>query len=320
MGSNVYPVSLVECADRLLAVSSAVVVTHIRPDGDTLGTSVALCKILEALGKSAELLPADDVPERLAFLIEGVKIAEGVEGKSVIACDVASPSQLGTLFEKLPSVYLTIDHHEISTPFSPHYTVGGSSSAGEVLFGVVRELISRGLLALTPDIAYPLYAAISSDSGGFVFSSANADTYRAAAELIEVGIDHADINRRLFHTKSEEQVRAEGFIAQNLVSVGNITYAAITLADRERLSLSGEHFETAIDVVRSLMGTEIAFTLKELEVGKYRVSLRSTGFNVAEIAASFSGGGHARAAGCTVEAKCPEDAAKTIIEAIKNNA
>ncbi len=320
MGSNVYPISLVECADRLLAVSSAVVVTHIRPDGDTLGTSVALCKILEALGKSAELLPADDVPERLAFLTEGVKIAEGVEGKSVIACDVASPSQLGALFEKLPSVYLTIDHHEVSTPFSPHYTVGGSSSAGEVLFGVARELISRGLLTLTPDIAYPLYAAISSDSGGFVFSSANADTYRAAAELIEVGIDHADINRRLFHTKSEEQIRAEGFIAQNLVSVGNITYAAITLADRERLSLSGEHFETAIDVVRSLMGTEIAFTLKELEVGKYRVSLRSTGFNVARIAASFSGGGHARAAGCTVEAKCPEAAAKMIIEAIKNNA
>lgn len=320
MKSNSRSLSLAECAEKLLAVSSAVVVTHIRPDGDTLGTSVALCKILEALGKHAELLPADAVPERLAFLTEGIKLAESVDGKSVIACDVASPSQLGALFEKLSSVYLTIDHHEVSTPFSPHYTVGGCSSAGEVLFGVVRELTSRGLLKLTPDIAYPLYAAISSDTGGFVFSSATADTYRAAAELIEVGIDYADINRRLFHTKSEQQIRAEGFVAQNLVSVGNITYAVITLADRERLALSGEHFETAIDAVRSLMGTEIAFTLKELEVGKYRVSLRSTGFNVAEVAASFSGGGHARAAGCTVEAKCPEDAAKMIITAIKNNA
>ena len=182
--------------------------------------------------------------------------------------------------------------------------------------GIVRELISRGLLRLTPDIAYPLYAAMSSDTGGFLFSSTTADTYRAAAELVETGINHADINHRLFYSKSEEQIRAEGFIAASLVSAGNISYAAITLADKERLDLSDEHFETAIDVVRSLIGTEIAFTLKELTPGKFRVSLRSTGFNVAKIAESLSGGGHVRAAGCTVEAESPKDAAELIIETI----
>lgn len=316
MDSKVYALSLSECTERLLEVKSAVVVTHIRPDGDTLGTSVALCKILEALGKGAELLPSDKVPKRLAFLTEGVKIAESTDGKSVITCDVASPSQLGALFEKLPEVHLSIDHHEISSPFCPHYTVGGASSAAEVLFGIVRELISRGLLRLTPDIAYPLYAAMSSDTGGFLFSSTTADTYRAAAELVETGINHADINHRLFYSKSEEQIRAEGFIAASLVSAGNISYAAITLADKERLDLSDEHFETAIDVVRSLIGTEIAFTLKELTPGKFRVSLRSTGFNVAKIAESLSGGGHIRAAGCTVEAESPKDAAELIIETI----
>lgn len=316
MDSKVYALSLSECTERLLEVKSAVVVTHIRPDGDTLGTSAALCKILEALGKSAELLPSDKVPKRLAFLTEGVKIAESTDGKSVITCDVASPSQLGALFEKLPEVYLSIDHHEISSPFCPHYTVGGASSAAEVLLGIVRELISRGLLRLTPDIAYPLYAAMSSDTGGFLFSSTTADTYRAAAELVETGINHADINHRLFYSKSEEQIRAEGFIAASLVSAGNISYAAITLADKERLDLSDEHFETAIDVVRSLIGTEIAFTLKELTPGKFRVSLRSTGFNVAKIAESLSGGGHVRAAGCAVEAESPKDAAELIIETI----
>ena len=319
MKSSVYPLSLTQCIDRLLAVESAVVLTHIRPDGDTLGTSVALCKILEALGKRAELLPSDKIPDRLAFLTEGVRTAESTEGKSLICCDVASPNQLGTLYDSLPEIYLSIDHHEFSTPFCPYYTIGGKSSAGEVLFGILRELISQGLLVLTQDIAYPLYTAISSDSGGFVFPSANADTYRAAAALIETGIDHADINRKLFYTKTENQIRAEGFIAQNLVSVGDITYAVITLADKECLALTDEHFETAIDVVRSLIGTKIAFVLKELSPGKFRVSLRSTGFNVARVAESLSGGGHIRAAGCTVGAESPEQAVGIIINAIKSN-
>ena len=101
------------------------------------------------------------------------------------------------------------------------------------------------------------------------------------------------------------------------MSVGDITYAVITLADKERLALADEHFETAIDVVRSLIGTKIAFTLKELSPRKFRVSLRSTGFNVAVVAESLGGGGHARAAGCTIEVYSSEEAVRIIIEAIK---
>ena len=320
MSSNVYPLSLSECADRILAVDSATVVTHIRPDGDTVGTSVALCMLLSALGKEAELLPADPIPKRLEFLTSGVKLAESVNNETVITCDVASPAQLGGLFDALPKIDFSIDHHKVSTPFAPHYTIGDMSSAGEVLFKIIEELVSRGAVALTPEIAYPLYAAMSSDTGGFMFSSANADTYRAAAALMETGIDYADINHKLFYSKSADQVKAEGFVAEGLVSVGNIAYAVITLSDRERLGLGSDAFETAIDVVRSLIGVEIAFTLKELEPGKYRVSLRSTGADVAAVAAEFSGGGHIRAAGCTVTADSPGEAVGKILDAIKKHA
>ena len=318
MSSNVFPISVAECADRLLAVSSAAVVTHIRPDGDTVGTSVALCKALEAMGKDAVLIPADPVPERLAFLTAGVKIADTPSNRTVITCDVASPAQLGAMYEKLVNIDLSIDHHSVSAPFAPHLTIGDSSSAAEVLYLVIRELEARGALKMSADIAYPLYAAISSDTGGFMYSSATPDTYRAAAELMECGIDYSDINHRLFNSKSEKQIKAEGFVAEKMICDGNLSYVIITLADRARLGIESEYLDTAIDVVRARLGTEIAFTLKELEAGKYRVSLRSTGYNVAEIAGMFSGGGHVRAAGCTVSADSPEAAVNMLKDAIKS--
>ena len=317
MSSKVYALSVEEFADRLDELSSVAVATHIRPDGDTVGTSVAMCRILEALGKDAVLLPADNVPERLRFLTEGVRITDSADGRAVVTCDVASPAQLGCLFDKLPEVALSLDHHAVSNPFAPNLTIDDCSSAGEVLYDVLDSLIRRGRLSLTPEIAYPLYAAISSDTGGFKYSSATPKTYRVAATLMECGIDYADINHRLFNSKSENQIKAEGFVAANMQTDGNLSYAVITASDRERLDLSSEDFETAIDVVRERLGTEIAFVLKELECGKYRVSLRSTGFDVASVAESFSGGGHVRAAGCSVSADAPEAAIAMIKDAIK---
>ena len=305
MSSNIRALTVKEFADRLIELESVAVATHIRPDADTVGTSVAMCKILEALGKDAVLLPSDNIPERLRFLTEGVRTVDSAEGRSVVTCDVASPSQLGALFEKLPEISLSLDHHAVSKPFAPHLTIGDLSSAGEVLYDVLAVLTERGRLTVTPEIAYPLYAAISSDTGGFMYSSASPKTYRTAARLMECGIDYADINHRLFNSKSEKQIKAEGFVAANMQTDGNLSYAVITVSDRDRLGLSSEHFETAIDVVRARLGTEIAFVLKELECGKYRVSLRSTGFNVASVAEKFSGGGHVRAAGCTVMADTP---------------
>ena len=318
MSSNVYSITASDCADRLMAADSVAVVTHIRPDGDTVGTCAALCLALESMGKDAVLSPADKIPSRLEFLLEGVRLSDSAEGRTVVTCDVASPAQLGDMYEKLTKIDFSIDHHAVSEPFAPNFTLADSSSAAEVLFAVITELVERGALALTAKIAAPLYAAISSDTGGFMYSSASADTYRTAAMLIECGIDHPAINHRLFNSKSEKQIKAEGFVAEKMISDGNISYVAITADDRKKLGIESEYFETAVDVIRSRAGTEIAFVLKELESGKYRVSLRSTGFNVAEIAKKFSGGGHVRAAGCAVCAEDPVTAASLIIDSIKS--
>lgn len=306
--------SLTECCDLLLTVKKPLVVMHIRPDGDTVGSGAALCEIFRELGAEPKCVCHDEIPERLAFLLEGTERAESVAGLTPIAIDVPSPMQLGDLYGKL-DIFMTIDHHEMNTPFSQNYTVKGASSAGEVLLGVAEELEQRGRLTLNKKIAERIYAAMSSDTGGFLYSNADADTYRNAAKLISLGIDHADINRRLFHSKSRNEIVAEGFVGSQLKTAkdGKIAYASVSRAAREALSLGFSDFECAIDVVRALRGAEVAFTVKETDRGEYKASLRSVGKNVAEIASRHSGGGHIRAAGCTVNASSVEDAERILL-------
>ena len=307
--------SLTECVDELLKLERPVVAMHVRPDGDTVGSGTALCEIFRALGKEATYICADPIPERLAFLTEGLTLAQSTEGAEVVSIDVASPAQLGALYGKA-DVRLMIDHHAVSTPFAPHYTVGDLSSAGEVLFRIAEELERRGLLRIERPIAQRIYAAISSDTGGFIYSAVTPDTLMAAARLISVGIDHAIINHRLFMTKPRAQLRAEGMVASSLRTddSGRICYATVTRAQREEAGIALEHFECGIDVVRSAAGTEIAFIIKENDAGDYRVSLRSVGIDVARIAARHGGGGHIRASGCTVVASSIEEAASIILE------
>ncbi|MBO5878938.1 MAG: hypothetical protein J6Q68_00085 [Clostridia bacterium] len=177
------------------------------------------------------------------------------------------------------------------------------------------ELIKMGKANITKEIAYPLYAAISSDTGGFLFSSASATTYRRAAELIGTGIDFSDVNHRLFHSKSKEQIQAEGFIASKLKTRadGKIAYATLSREERLNSGALQEHFETAIDVIRSLIFAEIALFVRENDDGTLKASIRSTGANVAEIAAQFGGGGHVRAAGCSPKADSAEAGAELLL-------
>jgi phosphoesterase RecJ-like protein len=292
---------------------------HQRPDGDTVGTCSALLKLFRILGIDAEYACADRIPDRLAFLLEGERASQSPSDREIIAVDVASPSQLGALSPLSESVSLTIDHHAVNLPFSDNLTLPDASSAGEVLYSVIDELIKMGKAELSADLSYPLYASISSDTGGFIFSSATPATYRLAANLMETGIDFSDINRRLFHSKSRKQLNAEGLVASKLQTAmnGKIAYATVSRAERLAADALPEHFETAIDIVRSAELAEIAIFVRENDDGSIKASLRSTGFNVAEIAAQFGGGGHVRAAGCTLKAANADEAVKTLITTIE---
>ena len=310
-----------ECAERLLEIKNPTVLMHRRPDGDTVGTAAALIKVFAALGIRAEYACTDNIPERLKFLTKGLTKSKNFEGRELVAVDVAAPEQLGKLIDLHERTRIIIDHHAVGKPFADYYVIPDASSAGETLFEVIEELILMKKLTLTPEIAYPLYAAISSDTGGLIYSSTTAKTYRRVAKLVETGIDFADVNHKLFNSKSESQLRAEGFIASKLTTAANgkIAYATLTKAEREALGISSEHFETAIDVIRSLLGAEVALFVKENDDGTLRASLRSTGIDVARVASLFSGGGHIRASGCSPIADSVADAAEMIITEIEKS-
>ncbi len=304
-----------ESAEIILTAENPVILLHVRPDADTVGTAKALAEVFRALGKAPAYASSDDVPKRLDFIIKDLPRVENLENSTVISVDVASPKQGGEALAKAEKIALMIDHHKIGEMFADGYILGDASSAAEVLLDIIDELILMGKIALTKEIAEPLYAAICSDTGGFRFSSATAKTFRAAARLIETGIDHADISHRLFFSKSAEQIRAEGFIAGKieLFADGKIASATHTKADRDTLKVKAEDFDCAIDVVRSICGVQIALILREEDDGKFKASLRSVGANVAEIAKAFGGGGHIRAAGCSPEADNIDEAKDKLI-------
>lgn len=306
-----------ETALRLLEIKNPIVYLHRRPDGDAVGSGSALCEILRQLGAECSILSADPIPERLRFITEFTKvsIADNAEGKTAVAIDVASPDQLGSLKDSAPWPSLMIDHHKIGEPFADGYIVDDASSAAEALFDVALMLADMGKIQINKPLAYALFCAISSDTGCFSYSNATAKTHRYAANLIELGIDTADINRRLFDSKSMEQIKAEGYIASVMKSKadGRIAFATLTLDELKSLNLKSEHFETSIDVIRSLSGVDIAFFLRETEHNVFKASLRSVGINVANVAAKFGGGGHIRASGCSLTAGSIEEAKESLL-------
>lgn len=309
---------ILEGAERLLLVR------HSRPDGDAVGSTVGLALALTRMGKTVSLLCADPTPDRLSFLDELFSPAplDPAQPCTVVTVDVASPFQLGSIGSQLTgglAPTLSIDHHANRTPFADFYVRPEASSAGEIVYTLLRRLMERGQLdGITPPIADALFASVSSDTGCFRFGNALPATHRAAAELIEYGARSALLNRLLFDTKSLGVLRAEGYAASHirLYSGGRIAFFVLTRALREELGLTEADFEGAIDTIRSLAGVEIAVTVKENDRGTWKASLRSIEPDVAVVAASFGGGGHILASGCALPAHDAAEAEQIVLDRI----
>lgn len=321
--TDIRPIDVEEFARRLLAAPRPVFVMHRRPDGDTVGSAAALMHISRALGKETRGLCADPVPERLAFLTEGLTVNSTLpDGDyTAIAVDVATVEQLGALAALPLRIDFMLDHHAVGKPFADHLVLPRAAAAGEIVAAVAQALVAMGALReIPPRASVALYAALSSDTGCFRYSNVTPDTLRVAASLLEEGsVDAADVNHRLFEMKSEKQLRAEAFAIEHTRTSpdGKIAWVLVTDADRRALGVSEEHLETVIDMVRSRAGVEVALAVREQPDGTLRASMRSSGFDVASVAACFGGGGHRRAAGCTVTASSPRAALDRVLGEIE---
>ena len=307
MSKEIRPLKRQELKTALEGLHAPAVMPHRNPDGDAIGSAVATVRFLRERGVEAALLSPDGVPARLAFLTEGVPLFEGTPTE-IITVDVASLAQAGKgapLIEAAETVYF-IDHHALSTPFAPHYIRPEAAAVGEVLYEVFSD---GGQLPLSPEVAAPLFAAIASDTGSFRFRNVTAATMHVAAALLDTGIDAAEISRRLFDIRTERELNAMAYAIMGTRSYydGRMAVLPVCLADLPAIGCTESDFDAVIDVIRTRAGVEVAAVIRERADGTVRLSVRTMGADAASLCASFGGGGHRVAAGCTLPAKTAEE-------------
>ncbi len=303
-----------ELAARLQASADTLIIFHRHPDGDAIGSGFALRSILEAMGCRALCVCEDEIPTRLRFLVGDAQASILCENlpvdfipTQIIAVDTASPGQMGTLFERYGEcVDWMIDHHGKGEMYADGWILPEAAATGEMILSLAETLKDAGRLTDIPaDALRLMYAAISSDTGCFRFSNASPATHRAAARLLEGDFDAAEINHLLFGVKSAELLRAEkvGFDRLRLFYGGRLAIVDMPVEEKRAHGLSDEHLETLVDVARSLAGVEIAVAIRQpADEPTFRVSMRASvnDVDVSEVAATFGGGGHKKAAGCTI--------------------
>ncbi len=309
-------VSVKEAANLLSLNNNFIILTHKRPDGDTLGCGAALCSALRRAGKRAYLLRNGGATEKFVPFIERFYTRRGfrITNEYVVTVDVASSNMLGDKLQL--SVDLAIDHHESNSRFANNLLLDASASAcGEIILKVIKELCG----SVSKEEADLLYIALSTDTGCFQYGNTNAASFRAAAELCELNADVAKLNQLFFRTFSRGRIALEGAIMSSLRSYadGRITMAVITHKMVEEAGASDDDMEDLASLPGKVAGTLVSVMVKENDRGFSKLSLRSTGeVNVSEICAKFGGGGHAMASGCELDL-VPDEAAEVIRAAIE---
>ncbi|MDR0326056.1 MAG: bifunctional oligoribonuclease/PAP phosphatase NrnA [Oscillospiraceae bacterium] len=280
--------------------------THRRPDGDTLGSAAALCAGLRSLGKAAYLWRNPEITGRYLPFTEPYFAPEGYEHSTTIAVDTASASLLGKDWDG--PVHLRIDHHPATAGFADmEYSDPSAAACGEV----IQELLERLGVTLTKEIAELLYIAISTDTGCFRYSNTTARTHRHAAALIDAGIDAQMLNVKVF-AKSRERLAMESAIAANIAysAGGRVAAASLTLEEKTAVAVAEDDLENIAGIAQGIEGVQVALMLRE-EADSWRVSCRtSEPYAANAICGVLGGGGHSRAAGAEIKRRITPEAAR----------
>ncbi len=304
-------------AELLKNADNILLLAHQYPDGDTIGSNFALCLGLQTLGKTVRVHCGDPIPHKYDYLYEGVP-QPNFEPDFICAVDVADVNLLGEATAEIygDKIDLCIDHHATNTGFAAHTCV--DSTCGAAAMVVYRIL---GLLGvnLTPAIAQCIYTGIATDTGCFKYANASALAHRIAAECIDLGIPYEMINRVNFDTKSRARIELERLALDGMRFYHDGRVAVMTITNEMvKSSRAGENdLEGLPPIPRQIEGVWVGVTLRQKPDGNYKISVRTgTHADAAAICAVLGGGGHDRAAGCTVNGK-REDVTVTILQAIE---
>jgi len=302
-----------ECAQWLLDRDRFTILTHRKPDGDTIGSSVGLCLALRKLGKNAHLLENPEVTPLFAPLVEGCTKPDPEEGDTIIAVDVAADTMLPRVFDSLKNcIDLRIDHHGSGREYAPNELVDTQMAACAEL---IWELLPDLGVELDRDIAEAIYVGTATDTGCFRFANTTAHTFDVAADCAAAGADIFDWNRRLFETNSLAKLRLQGWVAEHtkLFCDGKLAICALPRAVEEELGVDEDDLGNLSSFIRTIEGVCMAALLRQTDENFTKVSVRAIpGYDAAAVCAVFGGGGHAGAAGCSVRE--PMAAAEPMVE------
>lgn len=312
-----------EAAALLRGHNHILILTHRRPDGDTVGCGAALCVALRQLGKTAWMLYNPDITDTNGVYAQGLWAPENFVPEFVVAVDIAARSLFFPGSEQyIDRVDLAVDHHPSQEFFAAQTCLEADKAAcGEIVYEICRELGE-----ITPQVALPLYAAISTDTGCFVYANTTANTHRVAAALIDTGIDYFSVNKRHFRTKSRKRLALEADLLSHMefFHEGKGVFMSVPLSLMEQIGATENDAEDLSTLANLVEGVDCGAVLRELKPDVWKLSLRTGAdgrVNATEACRLLGGGGHAMAAGATVEGTLPEVKEKILaaIDAVKRS-
>jgi phosphoesterase RecJ-like protein len=300
---------------------TALVVSHVDPDGDSIGSMLAMGMILNQLGVVSDYYSEDGIPKIYRFLpgadqVRRVPIPNRFYDL-LFAMDASDIKRLGEKLmpHEISKVIINIDHHPDNTKYGNINYVERSSSTAELVFKLTKYLKVK----VSRPMAENLYVALITDTGNYRYENTSMATFAMAGELLKAGVDTHDITTRIYDTKTIASIRIQAAALTNLeISPDRkAAWATVTQEMMERVGAMGEDLVGLVDQIRSIDGIEVAILFRE-ENGKVKVNLRSKEkVNVSEIAKRFEGGGHIRAAGAILQGDVESIKNRVVSEVLK---
>lgn len=304
--------------DEIQKANSIVILTHENPDGDAIGSSMAMYHAIKSLNKNVDII----IPEypRLFDIIPGTSEIKKESDKKydlAISIDAASEDRLKDWIKYFDEAdkRIVIDHHSTNTMFGDiNYVDLASPACAEIIY----RLLKRYQIEITEEIAIGIMTGIITDTGGFQYSGVSKDTFEIAGDILERGIDLSRIYKKVFGTKTKSSFKLRQ-IALNrleLLADDKISFTYITKKDEEEVNAINGDYEGIVSEGRSIEGVEVSVFIRQVDgENRYKISLRSNNYvNVSDIAIMFGGGGHIRAAGATTTGTIEEIKEKVINE------
>ncbi len=307
-----------EAAALLRRQDHILILTHRRPDGDTTGCAAGLCRALRQLGKTAWLLKNPDMTSINAVYVDDLWAPVDFSPAFIVSVDVAARSLFFPAAEPyIDRIGLAVDHHPSFEDFGEARCVDASRAAcGEIVYEICRALGE-----VTPEVALPLYAAVATDTGCFVYANTTGNTHRVAAALLETGIDYFAVNKRHFRTKTRRRIAIEAELMGNaeFFHQDRGVFLTIPLSLLARTGADENDLDDISSLAGIIEGVDCGAVLRELKDGEWKLSLRTGAngrVNATKACDLLGGGGHAMAAGATLHGTL-EEVKRQVLDAIE---